>query len=238
MHQRVAEFVDHPLVEFGLFARDLEGHAFAEFIGDVADRALEPVQERADRHHSRAENAPLQTVGHPGEMIDRLHQFGVATVSLLPHPALLLELFQMGLAGSSSPIDRARRRPHDRFHGLPERLPGAARPAAHRGLLEQRRHVGDELHEAGTADDQLADEIEQHIKAVDADPHRLHDGGRRLRRHGDRGCFMDLLDVEFDPNHPVYVGGDRDRAAGVGGAEHDIERPQGGGGGKVRSRRR
>ena len=106
MDERVAEFVDHSLVEFGLLSRDLERHALAEFIRDVADRPLEPVQERADRHHPRAEHTPLQAVGHAGEMIDRLHELGVPSVALLPHSALLLELFELRLADSGGPVDR------------------------------------------------------------------------------------------------------------------------------------
>ena len=106
MDERVAEFVDHALVEFGLLARNLERHALAELIRNVADRPLEPVQQRADRHHPRAEHTPLQAVGHAGEVVDRLHELGVPPVALLPHPALLLELFELRLAGSGGPVDR------------------------------------------------------------------------------------------------------------------------------------
>ena len=105
MDERVAKFVDHSLVEFGLLSRKLERHALAELVRDVADRPLEPVQQRADRHHPRAEHTPLQAVGHAGELVDRLHEFGVPPVALLPQPALLLELFELRFAGSGGPVD-------------------------------------------------------------------------------------------------------------------------------------
>ena len=40
-------------------------------------------------------------------MIDRLHELGVSPVALLPHSALLLELFELRLAGSGGTVDTA-----------------------------------------------------------------------------------------------------------------------------------
>ena len=73
--ERIAQFVDHPLVEFGLFAGEFERHVLAELVGDVTDGPLESAEQRADGHHPCAEDAALQAVRHPRQMIDRLHEF-------------------------------------------------------------------------------------------------------------------------------------------------------------------
>ena len=112
----------------------------------------------------------------------------------------------------------------------------AAGPATDGCFSEERGHVGDELHEACAADDQFADEIEQHVETLDANPHRLSDRAALRRRRGSGGLGR-RGDVELDTDDPVDIGSDRDRAAGGGCAEHNIEGPQVAGGGKLGRRR-
>jgi len=44
MDHRIAQFVDHPLVQFGLFAVDQQADVFAVGPGDVADHPMEPIK--------------------------------------------------------------------------------------------------------------------------------------------------------------------------------------------------
>ena len=95
----------------------------------------------------------MQTVGHAGELIDRLDQFGIPTMSLVPQPSLLIDLRELRMAGSHRPLNRPVGRLEDRLHGLAEGVHGVARSPADRGLPEERGHVGDKLDKAGSADD-------------------------------------------------------------------------------------
>ena len=70
--QGVGELVDHPLVELGLLAADLEGHLLARGKAQVADDPPEPLEQRPDRHHPGVEHALLQAVGDPAQAVDRL----------------------------------------------------------------------------------------------------------------------------------------------------------------------
>ena len=70
--QRVAQLVDHPLVQLGLLAADLEHDFLAGREAEVADDPAEPLEERADRHHPGVEHPLLQAVGDPAQAVDRL----------------------------------------------------------------------------------------------------------------------------------------------------------------------
>ena len=126
MHERVAQLVDHALVELGFLAGQLERHAFAELTGDVANGTLEPVEERADGNHPCAQDAALEIVCDTGELIDRLDEFGIPTMSLVPQAPLLFDLLELCIAGCQGPLDRPGGGLEDRIHGLTEGIHGVA----------------------------------------------------------------------------------------------------------------
>ena len=70
--QRVGQLVDHPLVELGLLAFDLERDLFVGRDAEVADHPMKPLEQRADRDHPGFEHALLNAVGHARELVDRL----------------------------------------------------------------------------------------------------------------------------------------------------------------------
>ena len=57
VHQRVADLLDHRLVEFGLGAADDEFDVLAELTGDIPDHAMETVEGVADLHHAQLQGA-------------------------------------------------------------------------------------------------------------------------------------------------------------------------------------
>ena len=63
--QRVGELVDHPLIELGLLPFDMERDLLVGEHAEVADHALEPLEEGADRHHPRVEHPFLDAVAEP-----------------------------------------------------------------------------------------------------------------------------------------------------------------------------
>ena len=148
MDQRIAQLVDHPLVEFGLLAADGQADVLAVGAGDVADDAMEPGEQRPDRHHAHVHGALLNAVGDAVEQVDRLEQvadqdFGrpVAVHRLLQAVADLREtrLADDQLAGQIHQLVEPLDVHAQRFGGLGGKLgrladgPLRARPAAGSG---------------------------------------------------------------------------------------------------------
>src|SRR6185312_11526885 len=60
VHQRIADLLEHGLVELGLLARELELDLLAEALSEVAHHAREAAEDEADRQHAHAHDALLQ----------------------------------------------------------------------------------------------------------------------------------------------------------------------------------
>ena len=62
VNQRVGKLIDHPLVELGFFAVDLEGYLLARGEAQVTNHAPKAFKKRTDRHHPGIEYSLLQSV--------------------------------------------------------------------------------------------------------------------------------------------------------------------------------
>ena len=102
--QGVRELVDHPLVQLGLLAADLEDHLLARGEAQVADDPAEPLEQRPDRHHPGVEHALLQPVGDPAQAVDRLGE----RLDLLARLADQVELVLDGAEVVAEPADVGR----------------------------------------------------------------------------------------------------------------------------------
>ncbi len=60
VHQRVADALEHRLVELGLLARELEVDLLAEPLRDVAHQTREAAEGEADRQHAHPHDALVQ----------------------------------------------------------------------------------------------------------------------------------------------------------------------------------
>ena len=182
--ERIADLVDHPLVELRLLARQLQPDPLVELPGDVPDGPLEPVEEGADRDHARVEDAALEAVRDPRELIDRHGEFVEGQTTLLPEPDLLIELTELlGEHPHDGPAVAAlRSHPRRDVLGIAlsqqvaQRVDGARQTAGQPGLLERGRELAGELGEPRPADDELPHEVEQ-----DVEPFDVHADGFRQR---------------------------------------------------------
>ena len=57
MQQRIADFFNYGLVEFGVFAVDFQRDILADFTRDIVHHALETVKGRADFYHPQLQRA-------------------------------------------------------------------------------------------------------------------------------------------------------------------------------------
>ena len=60
--QRIAELVNHPFVEFGLFPPDLQVDSLAALVRQVSNDAFEAVEQRPHRSHPSFQDASLEAV--------------------------------------------------------------------------------------------------------------------------------------------------------------------------------
>lgn len=97
MHQRIAQLVDHSLVEFGLFAVDFQADLLLQFLSGVTHHAFEAVEKRCDGNHPRFQHAALQAVGDSRQLVDRFGHLQEAAASLLPRLRLFVHGGQLGL---------------------------------------------------------------------------------------------------------------------------------------------
>ena len=110
--QRVAQLVDHPLVQLGLLAADLERHLLARGEAEVADHPPEPLEQRADRHHPGVEHPFLEPVGDPAQAVDRLGQRLELLAALAEAVQLVLDLAEVVAQPADMPgpaVERPRR---------------------------------------------------------------------------------------------------------------------------------
>jgi hypothetical protein len=63
MHQRIGQPLDHRLVEFGLLAGRRQIDLLAQIARQVVNKAAEPPEQRADRHHADAHHRVAQRRG-------------------------------------------------------------------------------------------------------------------------------------------------------------------------------
>ena len=82
VNHRIAQLVDHPFVEFRAFAADFQPNVFSVDPRQVADHAMEPVEQRPDRQHSHVHHALLNAVAGAVKQMNRLEQIGDAVVGL------------------------------------------------------------------------------------------------------------------------------------------------------------
>jgi hypothetical protein len=111
VHQRVAQFVDHALVEFGLLAADLQVHFLVPLDGDIAHHALEAIERGGDGHHAGLEHAALQAVRDARELVDRLGDLAEVPPRLVPEPRLLDDRVQFRLELLHNPLNSLNRTP-------------------------------------------------------------------------------------------------------------------------------
>jgi len=146
VHERVADLLDHGLVELGVGAADDELDLLAELARDVAHHAREAVEDLADRRHAQAQRA----VAH---ILDQTQQVGGDLVQRAAVGALGLELG--GRAGD-----------HQLAHLIDERIEpvgrhldalGLAVAAPVRRLLLAERGLDHARLHGGLVDQQLAD---------------------------------------------------------------------------------
>ena len=114
--ERVAQLVDHPLVQLGLLAADLEQDLLARREAEVADDAAEPLEQRADRHHPGVEHALLEAVGDPAQAVDRLGERLELLAALAKAVELVLDLPEVvsQAGGTVPPSGRASSPPSQR----------------------------------------------------------------------------------------------------------------------------
>ena len=197
--QRIAQLVDHPLVQLGLLAADLQADLLAVGPRDVADHALEPGEQRPDGHHPRVHHALLDAVADAIELMDRLEQLAHGVARL----AQSLDLAAQRLQVVADPPDLAAERFQLRGEVLAvdaERAAGRPACPARAETLSQRAHglvavdhglepVAD-LRELGLVDHQLAGQVHQLIEPVGVDPHGLR--GRWAAGRGSRAGAADV----------------------------------------------
>ena len=93
VHQRIAQLVDHPLVQLGLFAANQQVDFLATFLRQVANDTFEAIEQRADGNHPRVQHAALETVRDAGELIDGFADLAEAVTTVLPDVGLFVHQF-------------------------------------------------------------------------------------------------------------------------------------------------
>src|SRR5690606_36919328 len=68
MHERIADLLEHRLVELRLFARDLQLDLLGQALAQVAHHAREAAEYEADRQHAHAHDAFLKLAHVPLEL--------------------------------------------------------------------------------------------------------------------------------------------------------------------------
>ena len=128
VNQRIAELVDHSLVELGVFAVNHEADFFIVRAADVAYDPLESREQRTDRHHARVHHALLNAVRHAVELMHGLEQFVDRRPHLIVLSHLPLDGFHFGLdtSGRSSASRPTWRPCCDLARNCRARLPGGA----------------------------------------------------------------------------------------------------------------
>ena len=206
--QRIAQLVDHPLVELGLLAVDYQADLLPVAPRDVADHPLETREERADGHHPRIHDRLLDGIADAVELVNGLEeivdrvgdpfqslhfredafQFVVEPPGLTSHGLQ----FRRGDRRSRSPLllvaqsPQAGQEPRNRLH------PSLGRRRVFKLVAELRK--------TGLADHQLSGKVHQLIKLLDIDPQGL---GQALRSVGGDGLGLVRLAVGVIGSHPI-----------------------------------
>ena len=204
--QRIAQLVDHPLVQLRLLAVDHQVDALAVAVGDVADDALEAGEQRPDGHHPRVHHALLDAVADPIELVDRLEQVVERAAGLAEHGHVLADRLQVvaqaaGLGAQRGGVRRAIRLTAGALVRGRHPAPACPAPAEDLQRMPAAQRAFEplaDLGEAGLVDHQLAGQIHQLVEPLDVDPQglrrlgvvggaaffgRFH-GGRRRRHRG------------------------------------------------------
>ncbi len=190
---RVAQLVDHPLVEFGLLAADRQADVLAVGPRNVADHAMEPAEQRPDRQHPHVHDALLDAVADGVEQMNGFEEVVDAGPGLgqrlrlavyrlelvLQTPCGMAETLGFRAIVRSAPDRRGAAGHLLQFRG--DAVEDLGRLLPDDGLLQPLA----DLRHAGLADGQLAGEIHQSIQPLDVHAQGFGRFDARLDRGGD-----------------------------------------------------